>query len=389
MGLKRSKKGLKKEENWLVIAQKKRILFVVQGLSKGGMERRVLELIGALSKRNDFLCRVIVQNSSIEYSYIYDMDVVLDVYNKSKLERFLSFFKIYLIARDWQPDLIHTWGSLSALFSVPTKVLLKIPIINNQITSSTPVRNRLSKLINFFNFKFSNFILSNSEAGLLAYNPPPHKSGVIHNGMNLERFNVQACAIKEEIGIPEDSLIVVMVSRFSLGKDYDTLLEVARKVCEVIANLYFLLVGDGPERPRIQSKAEAMRITERVKLLGKRKDVEAILLSSDIGVLLSNVSIVTEGLSNAVMEYMAAGLPVIATNAGGNPEIVDHGVTGYLVNDKDANQISEFALKLATNLVLRKEMGDRGKARIINEFSIDKFVDSHIDVIDYVINGSK
>jgi len=372
-----------------VIAQKKRILFVVQGLSKGGMERRVLELIGALSKRNDFLCRVIVQNSSIEYSYIYDMDVVLDVYNKSKLERFLSFFKIYLIARDWQPDLIHTWGSLSALFSVPTKVLLKIPIINNQITSSTPVRNRLSKLINFFNFKFSNFILSNSEAGLLAYNPPPHKSGVIHNGMNLERFNVQACAIKEEIGIPEDSLIVVMVSRFSLGKDYDTLLEVARKVCEVIANLYFLLVGDGPERPRIQSKAEAMRITERVKLLGKRKDVEAILLSSDIGVLLSNVSIVTEGLSNAVMEYMAAGLPVIATNAGGNPEIVDHGVTGYLVNDKDANQISEFALKLATNLVLRKEMGDRGKARIINEFSIDKFVDSHIDVIDYVINGSK
>ena len=135
-------------------SQKKRVLFVIQSLGKGGKERRVLELIGVLSRGNEFMCRVIVQNSCIEYDNIYDMDVVLGVYKKSKLERLLSIFKIYLIASEWKPDIIHTWGSLSTLFSIPAKVLLKIPLINNQITSSTPVKGLLSRTINKINFKF-------------------------------------------------------------------------------------------------------------------------------------------------------------------------------------------------------------------------------------------
>lgn len=372
-------------------SNRKKILFFIGNLGSGGKERRLLVLLKELSKKDLYDLHIVLIRDLVHYSEFHALSIEYSYLVKAHESKFPPrlYLNLWKIMKTSRPSLVHVWGAEEAAYMGVIAKIMGIPMINNQITSSTPVTGLLSKTINKINFKFSDFILSNSEAGLRVYNPPHMKSGVIHNGMNLERFMVQACAIKEEMGIPEDSLIVVMVARFCPGKDYDTLLEVARKVCEVLANLYFLLVGDGPERPRIQSKAEAMRITERVKLLGKRKDVEAILLSSDIGVLLSNVSIVTEGLSNSVMEYMTAGLPVIATNAGGNPEIVDHGVTGYLVNDKDANQISEFALKLATNLVLRKEMGDRGKARIINEFSIDKFVDSHIDVIDCVINGSK
>lgn len=372
-------------------SKRKKILFFIGNLGSGGKERRLLTLLKELSTKDLYDLHIVLIRDLIHYSEFHALSIEYSYLVKSQESKFPPrlFLKLWKIMKTSRPSLVHVWGAEEAAYMGVIAKIMRIPMINNQITSSTPVTGLLSKTIHKINFKLSDYILSNSEAGLLAYNPPPHKSGVIHNGMNLERFNVQACAIKEEMAISEDSLIVVMVARFCPGKDYDTLLEVARKVCEVIANVYFLLVGDGPERPIIQSKAEAMRITERVKLLGKRKDVEAILLSSDIGVLLSDISISTEGLSNAVIEYMAAGLPVIATNAGGNPEIVDHGVTGYLVNDKDANQISEFALKLATNSDLRSEMGFRGRTRIISEFSIDKFVDSHIDVIDCIINGNK
>ena len=372
-------------------SKRKKILFFIGNLGSGGKERRLLTLLKELSKRDNYDLHIVLIRDLIHYSEFHALSIEYSYLVKSQESKFPPrlFLKLWKIMKRSRPSLVHVWGSEEAAYMGVIAKIMRIPMINNQITSSTPVTGLLSKTINKINFKLSDYILSNSEAGLRAYNPPPHKSGVIHNGMNLERFNVQACAIKEEISIPEDSLTVVMVARFCPGKDYDTLLEVAGKVCAEKDDVFFLLVGDGPERPRIQRKAEAMRITERVKLLGKRKDVEAILLSSDIAVLLSDVSTMTEGLSNAVMEYMAAGLPMIATNAGGNPEIVDHGVTGYLVNDKDVNQISEYVLELATNSVLRNEMGDNGKARIENEFSINKFVDAHIDVIECIINGNK
>lgn len=371
-------------------SKRKKILFFIGNLGSGGKERRLLTLLKELSTKDLYDLHIVLIRDLIHYSEFHALSIEYSYLVKSQESKFPPrlFLKLWKIMKTSRPSLVHVWGAEEAAYMGVIAKIMRIPMINNQITSSTPVTGLLSKTINKINFKLSDYILSNSEAGLRAYNPPHQKSGVIHNGMNLERFKVQASTIKEEMSIADESVIVSMVSRFSLGKDYDTLLEVAAKICAETNNVHFLLVGDGPERIKLQAKAEAMRLIDKVRFLGKRKDVEAILLSSDIGVLLSDVSIMTEGLSNAVMEYMAAGLPVVATNAGGNPEIVEHGVTGYLVNDKDVNRISEVVLELATNQILRNEMGNKGKARIENEFSIDKFVDAHIDVIYGILNSS-
>jgi glycosyltransferase involved in cell wall biosynthesis len=131
----------------------------------------------------------------------------------------------------------------------------------------------------------------------------------------------------------------------------------------------FLLVGDGPLRPGLEAMAAELGITDRVKFAGERHDISAILSSVDVSVLISS----SESLSNVILESMAAGVPVVATNVGGNPELVKDGETGMLVPLGNEDRLVEVLLRLVQNGDLRLHCAQRAR-----EFSRSSF---HIDVI--------
>lgn len=275
----------------------------------------------------------------------------------------------------------HWYGTLEeASYMIPISVLLNIPLINNQITSASKPHNVFVKMLNKINYYFSDFILSNSYAGIKSSNPPKHKSGVIHNGFDNNRFIGKESHVRQELNISQDAIIIVMISRFSPGKDYKTLINAANILLFKKTHVYFFLVGDGPDKERMERLITGEH-SDNIIFLGQRKDVEEILLGSDIGVLLNDTDISKEGLSNSIMEYMAAGLPVVATDAGGNPELIIDNESGFLIENKDKEQLIDRLGQLISSNELRKKMGDKAQERIKNKFSLSNFVEKHEEII--------
>ncbi|MFO1435825.1 MAG: glycosyltransferase [Gammaproteobacteria bacterium] len=136
-------------------------------------------------------------------------------------------------------------------------------------------------------------------------------------------------------------------------------------------NAHFLIVGEGSEREMLENICRESGLKEVVHFLGNRKDIPRLLKASDIGVLTSH----SEGLSNALIEYLAAGLPVVCTNVGGNAEIVVDGHNGYVVPARDGAAIAEALCRLLSNLKLAKEMGENSAKRVAELFDIERCVE--------------
>jgi glycosyltransferase involved in cell wall biosynthesis len=176
----------------------------------------------------------------------------------------------------------------------------------------------------------------------------------------------------------EQSYIVGMVANFYPGKDYQSFIKAALQILNERKDCAFICVGDGPQRGNVEKMID-MQLRSSFYFLGHRDDIESIVKVFDIGVLLSDTHTAAEGISNSLMEIMAAGKPVIATNAGGTPELVSDGKSGFLVPSFDHEIIVQKILFLIDSEKERLEMGKRGREIIREKFSIPKMTCSYID----------
>lgn len=360
--------------------KKKKILFVIGAMGRGGKERRLQVLLQNLSQKGTYDIHVVILKNIIEYRDFMDYKLEYYVINRRKSSFIPALFKLTKIMLKIKPDLIHAWGGLEVSLIAPIALLLNTPIINNEIAYAKAQNKRVYKLWKRINFSLSDYIIANSHSGLMAAKPPSYKSTVIYNGFDYTRFQGIESSFRNELQIPNDAIVITKVAGFRQGKDYDSLLNAAEQISSNIST-FFVFVGDGPTREEIQKRCRNRSIGN-VLFLGLRNDIENILLGSDIGVLLNDTDISREGLSNSIMEYMAAGLPVIATNAGGNPELVVQDETGFLIENKDIRQLTDCLYQLVTSSEMRKKMGNKGRERIKNKFSLESFVEKHKAIIE-------
>jgi len=357
-----------------------RIIFFIESLRFGGKERRLLELIRYLKIYADSEIALVITEEEIHYSYVHELDVNLKVIQRKWLKKDpLLFIKFYRYCLSFNPDLIHCWGFMNTFYAIPSKVILRIPLVSSMITTSKKPFKLISFKSLFFNIscRFSDIILSNSKAGLRAFKINSPKAKVIYNGVQLERFEkkINTKEVRKELGI-KNKFIVIMVATFSKLKDYDFFLEVAKRMKLIRDDVTFLAVGDGGEWIRIQQRILDEEI-DNVCLTGRRLDVEALITASDIGVLFTNIDLHGEGISNSIIEYMALGKPVITTDIfGGSSEIISEGETGYCM-DRDPEKITAKINSLLNNESLRISMGQKGKEHIKSNFSIDKMGKQH------------
>lgn len=347
-----------------------RILFFIGSLRAGGKERRLIELLTYLHNSGRYEIFVLLTSREIHYTQFFTLNIPYKIIEKrwSKYD-FTIIFEFYQITKEFKPDLIHTWGRNQTFYALPSTIFLKVPVVNSQITSAPPKLNKLSVnyLIDRLNFKYSKIILSNSLAGIRAYTPPQEKSRVIYNGINMDRFtnlpdpkNIKA---KYKIETP---YAVIMVASISPNKDYKLFSEVAQYVTSKRDNISFIGIGwyieNDSEYKRLVELSENNR---RFILPGNIKDVEALVNACTIGVLFSNKAVHGEGISNAIMEYMALSKPVIANDAGGTKEIVLHNQNGYLVDGISVPEIGNLVIELVDSEAKRHLFG-KVSADIIN-----------------------
>ena len=349
-----------------------KILFFIESLRAGGKERRIVELLKGLKAYPEVEIALVLTREEVHYEEIYKLNIPIHFIKRKYLKKDpLLFMKFYRIVKSFKPDLIHVWGVMVAVYSVPSVAILKIPLINNMITDTSPKHKWRNKLA----FNYSSRIISNCYAGLEAYEAPELKSGVIYNGFDFNRLiSIDSRnKIKEELGV-NTTFVVGMVATFSDRKDYATYVKSAIEVLAETRDVTFICVGDGDDTNIKMMIPEALK--DYILFLGPRNNVEAIVNICDIGVLTSNINYHGEGISNSLMEFMASEKPVIATNHGGSVELVKDGTTGYLVEAFNPIEIKEKLLHLLRNKDSRLKMGSLAKERIEKEFNIKTMVDS-------------
>jgi glycosyltransferase involved in cell wall biosynthesis len=189
---------------------------------------------------------------------------------------------------------------------------------------------------------------------------PKPKIRVIRNGISLRPLDVQAPP-------PSGPPIVLTCARLHEQKGLGHLLEAAAQVPDAV----FVIAGDGPRRQELEAQAGALRIADRVRFLGHRTDIAALLASCDLFVLPS----LFEGLPLSVLEAMAAARPVVATAVGGTPEAVVPGHTGLLVAPADAAALADAIRSIIGNPGLAARLGANGRQRVERMFSADRMVE--------------
>lgn len=355
-----------------------KVLFFINTMGPGGKERRLTELLKRLNYYTDFKFKLVVMSNEIHYKEIHDLGINVHFLIRKTRFDISVFYKFFRICRNYQPDIVHCWDSMTAIYSVPASKLLRINFVNGMVTNSTQRQNILNKhwLRARLTFPFSDYIIGNSFAGLKAYRSPERKSKVIYNGFNDERLNgmIQKEIIKEQLKI-NSNYLVGMVATFSEYKDYKTYYMAAQLILSKRKDITFIAIGNGTDSDNSKDFIDEQYV-DYFRLLGQKSDIESYINVMDICVLAT----FTEGISNSIMEYMALGKPVIATDGGGTNELLLNNITGFLVKPSDYEEIAEKIDILIKNQNLRTRMGNAGKKRIMDNFSINQMVEKYIDI---------
>ena len=200
---------------------------------------------------------------------------------------------------------------------------------------------------------------------------------VIPNGVDLppafSRDDVRAA-----LGIEPGTFVVLAVGRLVPVKNYRLLLAAARSLVGASRRWRFLIAGDGPLREELESEIARLGLQEAVTLLGLRQDVSALMCAADAFVLTSS----SEGMSNTILEAMASGRPVVATRVGGNPELVQEGITGMLVDPIIPTELCAALGTLANEPHRVRRMGQAGRQRVEREFSRARMISNYTEMYE-------
>lgn len=368
-----------------------KVIFLCDSLIKGGRERRMIELIRGLSKYPDVHIELILFKNLIEYPEIHDLGIPLHIIERKPKHNPLTFLRVFRICRATRPDVLHTWSSMSAIFAFPAKKLLNIKLINGNIANAPRNLNIWNK--DFFRakltFPFSNVIVGNSNAGLKAFKAPKSKSISIPNGFDFERIKSieKAKVIKEKYNLGTN-LVIGKIAAFTNRKDYETFITAAHLVLQIRDDVIFFAIGQGPNFEKIKASVP-LAIRDKIVFTGLILKVESLINIFNIGVLATNIDVHGEGISNSIMEYMALGKPVIATEGGGTNEIVLDGETGFLVPAKSPEVLANKMLELLENQKKAEQMGRAGKNRIDDHFNLAKMTLDYLKLYGRLATGDQ
>ncbi len=341
---------------------------------KGGAERQVFELLKFLSERgHELYLKALHQNFIPDEVKKLNIDAEgLGITRIYDLNGILKGFKLLCFIKKKNIDTVITYHFSADIWGTFFSYLSGVKNIFSSRRDDGFWRNGLHKkayrLINVFVVKI--IVVSEGVKKMVVKEEgvPDDKIEVLYNGVDAARFgnNVRSEALKKELGFTDSDLIMVSVGNFTPVKGHKFLVEGFVSTSNDFPNAYLLLIGDGPLRSMLSFMVKEKRLQDRIIFLGKRNDVVDLLDLSDICILPS----LSEGLSNALLEYMAAAKPIIATKVGGNTEVITDGVNGILIEPGNPAAISWAIRNLLKNDELRRKIAVNAEETANTKFSL-------------------
>jgi L-malate glycosyltransferase len=375
------------------LAARRKIFFLVDSLNIGGTETQAVELatrldpqryevtLGCLRARGPLLEKLAGSSISVREFYPKGgFDSVHGIYQMLRLAIFLRMGGF---------QIVHTHDLYSNLLGIPAAVIARVPVI---ISSRRDLghfdwyqsRRRvwLRRLQNL-----SSAVLTNAsavrEALLIKDHFAPQKVRVIYNGVDLARFTegkfgegLLDTKLRDRnwlgFGNAHEKWIVLVGNMHSDVKGHPWLIAAAPAIVREFSDTRFVFVGDGERRQDFEQKVAQLGLEEKFSFLGRRDDVPHILACCDIAALPSRA----EGLPNAVLEYLAAGLPTIASRVGGNAEIIADGKNGLLVPPENSGALAEGLLRLMRDPDFAIALGKHGREYVASHFSFERMIEN-------------
>jgi glycosyltransferase involved in cell wall biosynthesis len=317
-----------------------RIIFSTDSLSRGGKERQIAILASNLLKKNNeliFLAKRSDEINNFFKEYLFEKKIT---------NTYKGFYNYYRIIKSFKPDIIVSWDNTSSVYNLLLSLFYNFSFINGSVRHGI----RLFRFSHFYRScicHLSPYVMANSKAGLKVNNLKQGRSRfVLYNGTeikfknDLAKSNIEILRKKLIPGYKDNpGFIYVSVANFVPYKDYFTVLKALSKL-KLHFEFYYFIIGDGPMRGEIEKKIYENGIKKNVLLIGNIENVNEFLFISDIMIHSSR----GEGISNAILEGMYAGLPIISTNVGGIPETIFPG-SSLLFPFKDDQALFRCLLK--------------------------------------------
>ena len=299
-----------------------------------------------------------------------------------------AFFALIKILRNERPDIVHTHTSKAGILGRWAAFFVRVPVIIHTPHGHVfwgyfgKLKTRIFILLEKISALVTDRLVMLTEQEkidhLHFHIAPENKFSVVHSGINLDEFSntsVDPAAMKRRLGIPEDNLIVGTVGRLTSIKGHRYLIEAARKIAGSRPDTTFVILGDGELLDELKNMVTRSDIEENIKFLGWRSDVAEVMSTFDIFALPS----LNEGMGRVLVEAMALGRPIVASNIGGIPDLVVDGENGYLVPVGDVESLAARIRKLLDDPEKREEMGECGK-----KIAIDYSANAMVEKIDRV-----
>ena len=364
-----------------------KIIMVIDSLRKGGKERRLVELLKGLDQISDVQVELVILANEVHFDLVYQLGIGVHVIENANKKNLKTLSRLKEIFTSFNPDIVHSWGSMSSVYALPMAKLVKAKFINAMISNAPASVSLLDKkmLRSRLTFPFSDAVIANSKAGLASYKAPEAKSYCFYNGFDFNRIHEleNSDSVRERFGI-ETEYVVGMVGAFENRKDYDTYLKAAMEICLKRDDVTFISVGGGNNLEMCKQMIPD-QLKSRIVFTGLQSNVESIVNVFDIGVLSTDPAVHGEGISNAIMEYMAIGKPVVASDSGGTKEIILNGETGFVVTGRAINEFVEKISWLLDHPIRAKEMGQLGSERVREMFNLDEMVDNYMGLYQQIL----
>jgi glycosyltransferase involved in cell wall biosynthesis len=371
-----------------MLLKKYRVFFFIDSFRVGGMHKQILYLLKYLNKK-EFEPIICISSSrgGLSSEFIQSGCKMIDLKWKRSMDVSLIPRLVKALYSE-NPDIVFITEAQNLIYFKVARIFWfkrKFAQIGSYraltfwYNSKNSFYKNLDTIASRLLYASSDKVVVNSQAMKDHYSKivkikKDKEIAVIYNGFDSNYSITKSPEeLRKDLMIEHNEIVIIIIARLDPWKDFQTLFEAAKLVIKQKQDLRFIILGDGILRESLKMSLSQFGIQENFIMLGERVDAYNYLNFADISIL----STYGEGFSNSLMESMALGKPVIASDIGGNSETIGKdGVSGYLVPPRSPEMMAEVLLLLANNKYLRERIGKNGKVHILNLCSMDKFITS-------------
>ena len=369
------------------------IIDFIHGLA-GGTENQLVKLINNLPTHKYDLYLVSLRTTQWLKKNASQLKCTTQTFNVIKLKNplsIISFISVFRYIKIKSPDVVVTFFPLSNIAGVFIAKLAGVKLILSTRRDYGLWLNQWSiPLLKIANNWVTRIVVNSHKVKELICRKEycdSSKIDVIYNGIELNDFKekeIDGESRKDLLGIPPQSKVVGIVGGLKPMKRHRTFLQAAQVVLHTQPDTHFVIVGDGHLRSELENFSSELGIAEKVHFAGSQKDVRPYLSLLDIGVNCS----ANEGFSNAIMEYMAYGVPCIVSSAGGNPELIDDHVNGYTFGLDNHAELAQCIIRLLDDTITRRQFIAASQNRI-QDLSVHKMIAQYDNYFTELVHNAR